>query len=207
MKEKSAQKKLVKYFPHILILIAVFIIGALVGHLGRKINELTLKPDVSVDQVFNFIVGIIVAVLLQSLWQKNYGTSRVEKDLYLEQLKKLQAKFDSTFEQFHKIYLDERKNDENRNDTEVFDDFNLLVMEIDTVKRIILSLKKNLITLNTSYKKIIDELEMEAIIYKSILTLKEYNESYDTGALIKAQQSFNKFSDMLFNLMIKVNLY
>lgn len=205
MKNKSAHKGLVKYFPHFLILVAGLVLGGILGYFGRKFLELTLKPEVSIDQLFNFIIGIIVAVILQSLWQKNYGTLRVEKDLYLEQLKKIQAKFDISFEQFHKIYLDEIKTDEDREPLELLNQFNLLVTEIETVKRIILNLKKNLVTINNKYVKIIDDLEMDIIIYKNTLTLKEYNERYDPRDFIKAQNSFNTINDKLFNLMIEVN--
>lgn len=205
MGNTTAHKKYIKYSPYVLIFAVGITLGGLLGYFGRKFLTLELKPEVSLDELFNFIVGVLVAVILQSIWQKNYGATRVEKNLFLELLGSLQNRIDASFELFNKIYIEEKIDNLNRTRPEVREQFNLLVMDIAAAKYMTVNLKNSLQILPQNFGTLIRDFELNLIVYKNNLTLKEYDEVYDMHDFNKAQENFYKLKGQLFDLMVAVN--
>jgi hypothetical protein len=201
----KSQKSLTRFFPYFLIGGAIFLLGWLIGHFGWELKKIELKREVSLDEVFNFVMGLVVAILLQFLWAKNYGAVRVEKDLYQSRLAKLEAKTDRAFDTFNRIYIDERNDSNNRRRPEVQKEFNVLVLEVDSARNLLDNLSKKLKDLDNCFNPDLDELRHHLVVFKSALTLKEYHELYDEIDFEKAKEHFDNMNEHIFSLMLMLN--
>lgn len=191
--------------PRILFCSSILVLGAFVGYFGRSLTEITLEKKVALDEVFNFVAGIIVAVVLGSLWQKYYGVRRAEKDLLLERIRDLHNRLNDTFRSFNRIRIDETNDTESRKRGEVRDEFNLLVVEVETVRRLAGNITLRLIKMRALTEAQKSLLELELILYKQALTLKEYHENYSGHDLSNAYQHFDALNDLIYGLMLSVN--
>ena len=123
----------------------------------------------------------------------------------MELLRNLQNRVDASFELFNKIYIDEKTDTQNRTRPEVQEQFNRLVMDIAAAKYMTINLKNSLQILPTSFDLLIKDFELNLIVYKNNLTLKEYDETYGRNDFNKAQENFYKLKGQLFDLMVAVN--
>lgn len=76
-----------------------FVAGLLVGYISRQ--HLTFKNEVAIGDLINLFTGVVIALVLQNIVQKQFSNARVEKDLLIARI----AAVDAALNEIHKLFL------------------------------------------------------------------------------------------------------
>lgn len=187
-----------EWFRNSAFLIIGVVFGLLVGYFGKDLLKIELKKEVGLDEVFNFIVALVVAFLFQAYFQKRFGNKRAEKDHIIDLIKETVLYLKDARTVFNLCY--EKKRITKDNEKEIKALLRNLINSVTQTKEVIIFCGYK----NEESK--CKEIESLYIDFKRALTGGNFpTKPYDGENFSDAETSYGKLTNAINQLRINLN--
>ena len=181
--------------------IVTFIVGLAIGLLLNDVPYLTFDKTVSLGEISNIIIALIVAIYIPFFLDKTIKGKRLEKEMILEKFDSLESQLDFQMEAVMKLHLKE--------DKVTKEEANELVLRVRALSNALVRLGNSCKTLlenqeiNTQIEKLKDI--QNKYWYDLTVNLKDKNPQISSDAYIRTSENVSGYLENISVVKSMVN--